>query len=220
MCAKAGYIITMIGTPREVTPEEALEHLAPVTALVYRALEYGTEQARQFFEDGRPVDPHLFSSLVRYHSREYLKRDDHTDVGFRLQSLSNTGVKIIYNRFILRLWKATDDGHLPPPGISASRAAFYNQPLPLFDSNDELLLVTRLAVLWDVNSNLSLSEVTLVCPSESQEAWKPGQSHWEIPVPHPAEAVQPNESLTHPSDDLEDLDLVALPNASSQDPDD
>lgn len=210
----------MFGTPREVTPEEALERLAPVTAVIYRALEYGTEQAREFFEDGRPVDAHLFSGLVRYHSREFLKRGDYNDLGFKVQNLSNTGAKVLYDRFIIRIWKATDDGHLPPPGISASRAAFYNQPLPLFDSEDKLLLVTRLAVLWDVSSNLSLSEVTLVCPSETVDAWKPGLSHWEIPIPHPAEAVQPDESLTTPSDDLEDLDLVALHIASSQDPDD
>lgn len=210
----------MIGTPREVTPEEALERLTPVTSLIYRALEYGTEEARKFFEGGRPVDPHLFSGLVRYHSREFLRGGEHSNLGFTLQNLSNIGLKIFYARFILRLWKATDDGHLPPPGISASRAAFYNQPLPLFDSEDELLLVTRLAVLWDVNSNLSLSEVTLVCPSAGVVAWKPGESHWEIPVPHPAEAVQPHESLTTPSEDLEDLDLVALPIASDQDPDD
>lgn len=210
----------MIGTPREVTPEEALERLSPVTALVYRALEYGTEQARIFFEDGRPVDPHLFSGLVRYHSREFLKGDEHQEIGFKIHSVSNIGMKITYNRFLLRIWKATDDGLLPPPGLSVSRAAFYNQPLPLFDSNDEPLLVTRLAILWDVNSNLSLSEVTLVCPSESVEAWKPGQSHWEIPVPHPAEATLPHESLTTPPEDLEDLGLVALNIASGQDPDD
>jgi hypothetical protein len=208
----------MIGTPREVTPEEALERLAPVTALIYRALEYGTEQAREFFENGRPVDPHLFSGLVRYHSREFLRREEHAAIGFSLENLSNIGLKVNYARFILRLWKATDDGLLPPPGLSATRADFYNQPLPLFDSNDELLLVTRLAILWDVNSALSLSEVTLVCPSESVEAWKPGHSHWEIPIPHPAEAIQPHESLTTPSEDLEeDLDLVALPTASDQD---
>jgi len=210
----------MIGT-HEVTPEEALEKLGPVASLIHRALEYGTEHARLFFEDGRPVDPHLFSGLVRYHSREFLKRDEYKSLGFTLQGLSNIGVKIVYSRFILRLWKATDDGLLPPPGLSAAKVAFYSQPLPLFDANDEPVLVTRLVVLWDVNSQLSLSEVTLVCPSGSVETWKPGTSHWEIPIPHPAEAIQVHESLTTSPDDLEDLELVALPGiASGQESDD
>lgn len=185
-------------------PEAALKHLVEVHPLIYRALEKGTEHARGYFAANHlTLDPYLFSSIVRYHTRRELidAQDQSRDLCVR--HLQNIGTLIDYRGVQIRLWKASDDGHLPPPGESAAKQAFYHQPyLPGMEEPAG----ARLAVIWEVDSNLALAEVTLVCPKGSSEPWEAGQEHWRIPLPHPVDTMAAKLFVSPPAGDL-DLEI-------------
>lgn len=172
-------------TPHHLGPHEALELLGPAHPLIYRSLEYAVSRAAAYFEAHLPVDPYLFSGLVRYHNRLVLARRSPSIEGFEVIRLRNIGTRLKFGGLTIRLWKATGDGYLPPPGNSGSKADYYDQPyLPGLEQP----IGTRLAVLWEADQSLALTEVNLVCPKGTTKPWVHGEEHWRIAIPHPAEA--------------------------------
>jgi hypothetical protein len=187
-------------------PEAALQFLGPVHPLIFRALEQATEHARIYFEShDLAVDPYLFSALVRYHCRRKLLEAQGQVADLVVNRLQNIGTEISYRGVHIRLWKASDDGHLPPPGASAAKQAFYHQP---FLPGMEEPAGTRLAVIWEIDASLGLADVTLVCPKGVSEPWEPGEEHWRVPLPHPAVSVSAQAPARPAATELElDLDL-------------
>jgi hypothetical protein len=182
--------------PQAVT---ALARSTPLCPSVYEALESGTEVGRTFFElPGNTWDGWLFSHLVRYEALRRLKLLPQDD--FFVDGLPNTGIALYCKGTQYRVFKATQDGRLPPPRESEGLKEFYNQlQMPLFPENSSALSPpsSRLVLLWDIDGNRNLSTLYLVCPRSADDSdWKPGLEHWRIPVPHPAEMIEQLPQIT------------------------
>lgn len=173
----------------------------------YSALEAATELARGFFyQPDHPSDGSLFSHLVRYHfARQSRDPDLGAQFGFRLHVLPNTGVEVISRGDRIKVWRATEDsettGLVPAPGDSAGRLRFCDQPqAPLFaEGLYQILNPGKLVLLWDIDFAGALSLVRLACPWYWDTPWELPKTHWNIPVPHPAEWIE--------SDDFTEQDL-------------
>lgn len=186
----------------DLPPQLALEKLRSLHPLVYQAIEQAVEEAREFFSrEKTPYEPYLFANLVRYKTRRLLAELADGPIMFGLSNLANNGIEIEYDGIVIRVWKA-DEGQLPAPGVSRAKQEFYYQPyLPDLDISPEPV---RLAVIWDTDSDHGLRELLLVCPKGANEPWMPGESHWLIPIPHPATAMKPAGGLAEATPDVED----------------
>lgn len=175
----------------------------------FSALEAATELAREFFnQPGHQPDPHYLGHTVRYHvARLSLDPSFQASHGFRLYVMPNTGLEVISNGDRIRIWKATFDEEIPAPGDSSGRLDFCDQPQqPLFEPGAYAQNPGKLVLLWDVDSNNSLSLVKFACPWYWDNAWKSPETHWNERVPHPANWVE-IESFNADGDDGFGLEL-------------
>jgi len=201
-----------------VTADEALRRLRNVSPIIYRSLEAGTEKARDFFESRElQVEPFLFSTMVRYFAWLMLTSEKYQDVGLKVEKLTNVGIQLKCEGFLIRIWKTGEEGELPPPGESMARQAFYNQQQPFlpFDYSDiEEFAPVKLAFVWNAGSDHTLSEVYLVCPSADEGPWRPGMYHWNARIEHPAESIQADVSLVDEVE-FDDLELALASTSDS-----
>jgi hypothetical protein len=177
-------------------PERVLHALAPVWPSIYTALEWATQQTRAYFDaEGTPIDRHLAPSLVRYQAKRYLARlghDAQEDDGeaYAFQTLPNNGLSLSYrgdHLYALRILKALE-GHLPAPGTSKARQAFWHQQM-LFDYDAplgaELRPSLNLLVLWETDAAYTLQRLSLVCPKVGALTRESVAAYWTIEIPHP-----------------------------------
>lgn len=193
----------MIGIPDS---QKSLQDLQPITPLFYSAFEAATQNVKEFFErEAKQIDNWLAPCLVRYYAKGFLRNagQDIDDEPYDLDdSLSNNGLCLSYGNYQIRIWK-TSDGHLPVPGPSQVRQAFFNQqlslgfPLPVGKIN--------LAILWSASASYGLAGLALSCPRGGKETRASVQEYWSVPIPHPAlSAMIP---ITDSSEILDDLDI-------------
>jgi hypothetical protein len=187
-------------------PESVSADLKPLTDALYEVIERAVADAQAYLDAKRvelrgpdgddAIDPYVFSQLVRFYASELLASSSFAELGYRLERLPNCGIYLEYLGYLIRLWKA-DEGKLPAPGASLSKQDFYQQPLFAEDRP------RKLAVLWETYKSGKVSLI-LACPSGEGEPWQPGQSHWELTIPHPATtSEQVRESVA--VDDFDDL---------------
>lgn len=195
-----------------------LEELSPVLPFIYRGVEEAVQQTRDFFPEGKPIDSALAPNLVRYHVKEYIDSQGSADSElsvsskFNRQPLPNNGLFLHFGSYRIRILKA-DEGELPLPGPSKARRRFYEQTLPLWVevSEEDRPNPVNLVILWDVNSEYALDDLSIACPRDVGESRGSVQVHWRADIPHPA--------LTHKNgtgspaqdadaEDLDDLDLT------------
>jgi hypothetical protein len=176
----------------------ALNRHRKLLRIVYPAAEEAAELSRLFFDEvsDRPLDNSLYSHLFRFHIFERTSpREMQMVHGYTLSLLPLTGLEFQRLGDRIRLWRATRDGRLPPIGDSPGRQDFCSQPqMPLFSDMEMRALTAdpgKLVLLWEVDSHLSLSRLQLVCPLGWTDIWSPGEVHWSIDVPHPANWIEP-----------------------------
>jgi hypothetical protein len=202
-------------------PEHVLHALTPVWPPLYTALEWATQQTRAYFDtEGTPIDRHLAPSLVRYQAKRYQARlghDAQEDDGeaYAFQRLPNNGLSLSYRSdllYALRILKALD-GHLPVPGASKARQAFWHQQLIVdyaAPSAAELRPSLNLLVLWETDAAYTLRRLSLVCPKVGALTRESVAAYWTIEIPHPTMSRTPAtpcgrapEIPTEAQDDLE-----------------
>jgi hypothetical protein len=80
------------------------------------------------------------------------------------------------------------EGHLPAPGASRARQAFWHQQL-LFDYDvpmgAELRPSLNLLVLWETDAAYTLRRLSLVCPKVGGLTRESVAAYWTIEIPHP-----------------------------------
>ena len=203
--------------PEIPAPVHVLQALAPLWPPLYTALEWATQQTRAYFEaEGVPIDRHLAPSLVRYQAKRYLARlghqaQDEDAEGYAFQTLPNNGLSLSYRAdllYALRILKALD-GHLPVPGASKARQAFWHQQL-LFDyaapSAAEMRPSLNLLVLWEADAAYTLRRLSLVCPTVGALTRESVAAYWTVEIPHPSlgwARAAPPEPTPEGRDDLE-----------------
>jgi hypothetical protein len=203
-------------------PEFVLQALAPVWPSIYTALEWATQQTRAYFDaEGTPIDRHLAPSLVRYQAKRYLARLGHDaqeedGEAYAFQTLPNNGLSLSYRRdllYALRILKALD-GHLPVPGASKARQAFWHQQL-IFDydatSAAEMRPSLNLLVLWETDAAYTLRRLSLVCPKVGALTRESVAAYWTVEIPHPSVSRAPATAADHtpevPTDARDDLEI-------------
>jgi hypothetical protein len=218
VCNFAANIITMKNTH---DPDQAvvLEDLAPVLPFIYAGVEAAIEQTRDFFPEEKPVDAALAPNLVRYYLKEYI---DHKSPAqsqlsvssqFSREPLPNNGLFLHFGSYRIRILKA-DEGELPLPGPSRARRRFYQQTLPLWAQvsvEEDRPNPVNLVVLWDVNSEYVLNDLSIACPKDVGEGRGSVQCHWRAEIPHPAlTQVNDTDSIAQDIDaeEIDDLDLT------------
>ena len=162
-----------------------MEDVAPLTQLIFRSLEIGTEGCRKYYDEqcgGEPPSSHLREMIVRDQAKRHL-----TGTGllvkeerFQMPSEPLISLLILANGYAIRVLKGKD-GIIPGCGISARRRKFYNQvAMRYLDLNGQVKGThTNLILLWDFNPAFGIQAVWLACPqvagARSQDvvlAWK------------------------------------------------
>ncbi len=163
--------------------------------LVYRGLEAGVESTRAHFTTFKlTYSGTAFSSLVRCHLHEHIERNKHLHPELKVLRLANDGVLIEHAGCVMRMWKAGEDGTLPPARSSQTKAEHYRQ-VELFAYGTPGVSPRKLVILFELDEQHALSEVWLVCPRNDVDSWNPPDIHWQIRVPHPAESIQPAQGF-------------------------
>jgi hypothetical protein len=190
-------------------PDAVLDEVRPVLDILYPIFERAVAETQKYMQSKMeefrgcdkelPLDPYVFSQLVRFHASELIDSKEFTPIGFLFHRLPNSGMYIEYKGYQVRIWKA-DEGQLPAPGNSLAKQDFYQQEL--FPE----IRPRKLAVLWESFVNGAVSLI-LACPSGEGDPWQSGQSHWEITVPHPAQSIHADQANLA-SEDFDDLELV------------
>jgi len=187
----------------------------------YRAVEAATERARDLLrKPGLHYDGSFYCHLVRYLiTNKAISQETQKRYGFRFFPLPNTGLEVLSDGDRIRIWKATGEGEIPPPGDSAGRQAFCDQPIdPTLFAPEDYAIVNpgRLVLLWDTDTSLGLNRFDLACPWEWKTIWDSPKAHWQLAVPHPATWITPVEDFKSKEEDFE-LDLDALGDEQPED---
>ena len=153
--------------------------LWPLLSLLYQAIEEAVEKVRaHFHEHHLTYSPYAFSNLVRCHVHEFLGTTKAAAVGFNIARLALDGVELDFKGCRIKAWKGTDE--LPPPRSDTSEEYLY-QP-SLFPLGGLGAPLRRLVVTWELNGDLSLKALFLICPK-----WDGADEvHWIKDIPHPA----------------------------------
>ena len=172
---------------------------------LYTILENTVESVRPNFKS-EGYDPWYFSHSIRYQLCRALDAIPQESRTFERVLHPLSGVEVQYREFRVKVWKVSGD-EMPIAGSSPHRNEFLRQPyLPNFietlDCGDTLPL--NLFIGWDVDKDLHLSKLELVCPMDFDSPWKPGEELFAVAVPHPAlQIASPTQFTAEPDQDLE-----------------
>ena len=213
------------------SPIVACQDLDALRPVLYKAIEAGVSEAREYFAlKDRDYEPYTFSSLFRLEARTRLNDLGHeaefdvdesaNNLGLHLRYLSPpdvNGVRRVYN---LRIRKAFG-GSAPVPGHSYRTQDFYKQAgfiqtvLPGFEQD-----ATNLLVLWDVTADWMLRpDLILACPLGTARFGSSPPCLWKVPLAPPHESLTTIPlPLVQPGDDEDlGLDFVARAEESRAD---
>jgi hypothetical protein len=135
-------------------------------------VEYKTWQAEAI------IDFALAPNLVRHKAKQYLtvrgqetKDEEEADkAAFKTEDVPNNGLCTKTPGFIVRILKSSEDGNVPPPGVSVTRQNFYKQDQALLDfpdrrnGNERVQPTWNLIVHWTVDSGYNLLKVSVALP--------------------------------------------------------
>jgi hypothetical protein len=169
-----------------------LKRLAHITPTIHEVLDKATTSARLFFEKrDEEVDSCLFPDLVRYEAKCLFDSPKYKHIGYQFAALSRNGLFLIYQHegcaYRIRFRKADEDGELPTNNLSRALKEFCKQkdPFPLLGMSIEEMErfaspeLIKLFVVWDVDSNYVLTDVSLGCPNGEF-----GDMHFADEIPH------------------------------------
>lgn len=166
--------------PSIPSPEETLADLTWFHPEIHRAFEHGVFKAKNHFDtENIELDSSAFSTLIRLHARDYLKKKGFDAV--EIEHVNLCGLSLKLPNYYIKMWKAADDG-LPAPGYSEPKQEFYQQPL--FPHDGENPMPLHLVVIWNLDSQKNLSSLWLVCPKNGDE--RSAEAHWCVRIPDPS----------------------------------
>ena len=185
------------------SPEVVSSDLSSFFPLFFVGLESSAQKAREYFPE-EIKDHSLFSHLVRFEVKEYLK-----GAGFDCAERANTGVYFTVGKYPIIMLKA-DDGGIPIPRESAYKQAYYQQShqmwlFPFPREIREHLEGPNLLLLWDVTEDGVLDEVQLACPKGGDITRESIETHWIVRVSHSAEMIPESQSSPSTDDGFDDF---------------
>jgi hypothetical protein len=184
--------------------KRTLERTWDLHQQIYRFLDESVEQVRSQFEP-KEYDPWYFTHAVRYQVCRSIDAIPEALRGFTRTPFPMSGLEVLYREFKVKIWKV-NGGEMPIAGQSAGREEFLEQRQPMLDQyleslDEKDLIPLKLFISWDVNKDLHLKNVKLVCPKTFESAWRPGEDYFAIPIPHPATGVvAPTEFTEEPGE--------------------
>lgn len=192
--------------------QRTVSALGNIPALLYRALEFGTAQNREFFErlsGGERPRSHLREMIVRDQAKRFLERNDFqvdeesVDVGTEPLAALLVRCGPVQARVLKGI-----DGVVPGCGNSLRRRSFYGQSSNVYLNRRGETRQTRLnlLVLWDFDPTFNLNQLWLACPMRGGESSTDILLHWQEPLPYPIAAASQEEtapSLEQTAEDLE-----------------
>jgi len=198
---------------------QARTALARLHYPIVEGIERGLATAHEYF-NGREYDPLLHAYFVRDHVAETLRVQE-ASLGFKLTRGPMAGLEVECAGYVSKVWKKHPEALLQAPGESQLRQEFLRQPVQVMIGFPRIETwvrrLTKVVHVWSADGGVV--RLWLVCPKnfDENDLWRPGESHWEIPIDHPAETLEPVVDFA--GDDDEDLP-INLDAASDLDPDD
>jgi hypothetical protein len=168
-----------------------MEDIAPLTQLIFRSLEIGTEGCRRYYDeqcDGDLPNSHLREMLVRDQAKRYLIGNGLAVEEERFQILPEPLISllILVNGYAIRVLKGKD-GIIPGCGLSGRRRKFYNQAsMRYLDASGKIAQThTNLILLWDFNTAFGIQAVWLACPQVAGARSQDVILAWKEPIQNP-----------------------------------
>jgi hypothetical protein len=190
----------------ESLKQQTLQRTWDLHQRLYTIIENTVESVRSDFAS-RPYDPWYFSHSIRYLLCTALDSIPKEARTFERITHPLSGVELMYREFRIKVWKVSGD-EMPIAGYSPHRSDFLRQPyltnyIETLGSGDAVPL--NLFIGWDVDRDLHLNKLDLVCPMDFDSPWKPGEELFSIAVPHPALQIVSPTHLTEGAE--QDLDI-------------
>ena len=153
----------------------------PLFDRILEAIAEGTLHVSEYANwQAEPIDFALAPNLVRHKAKQYLisrgqetrdeEEEDKAASAFATEHVPNNGLYTIAPGFNVRILKSSEDGSVPPPGVSETRKNFYNQLQALIDfpehrNGDERVQPTwNLIVHWTVDEKYNLLRLAVALP--------------------------------------------------------
>lgn len=194
--------------------EKVFNELSVLFPVVNTALEHGTFQAREFFENqNKPINKSLAPNLVRYYAKMILQRDGREvfeeDGKFHINQIPNNGLCIIHGQYWIRILKSAK-GELPTQGQSKTKQRFYSQQQYfIFPSLEEIKKENiNLLLLWETDSRYNLGNLTLACPKAGNTTAESVEIYWRSEIPNSLLNVISTHGIEVGEPKEEELDLV------------
>ncbi|MEP7355106.1 MAG: hypothetical protein ABI824_17900 [Acidobacteriota bacterium] len=190
----------------DLIAQQTLDRTWDLHQFLYRSIEKNVATMRDRMKD-LPYDPWYFSHSVRYLTCCDLDASHVPNLDFVRQPQALSAIDLTYRGCHIKVWKSTD-GELPITGNSTHRQSFIAQPYlqNYFESLPEVEIPMNLAMLWEVDSNLELSSMNLVCPKRFETFFKSGETFFSKAIPHPAIEIKIEADFTSQPLDL-DIEL-------------
>ena len=169
--------------------ETTVSALNDLIALVWEAIEVGTQSVQEYFElRESTVNAALAHNIFRYNAKTYLNENNWKVPELIIHNIPSNGLSVTYRGHHLRIWKETG-AELPNPGASKIKYDFLKQiHQELGDLFPELFSEKpdNLALIWDVDNEYNIEGVRLVKPYDDSSPEVPIKAEWNIPLEHPA----------------------------------
>lgn len=182
-------------------PEEILSKLQPLLSHMYPMFEAAVSEAtiEEFTSKGdEGIEGCHHSSAIRIRIRRALKTKP-PHLKYDIEPLCNNGLEVAHLGHIIKFYKGVN-GHLPAPGKSENRKAFYQQPL--FGDH---FRAERLVVIYNVAGDGAFNGLDLACPKDVASDYAIPELHWSIPVPHPATLREADAQYQQKPDELTEI---------------
>jgi len=165
---------------------QTLSELNTTLELVYAALEYGLSKAKYHFQrSGIGVDQEkqAFSSMVRLHAKQFLKKRNLESA--ELEQANLCGIWLRVGPYHLKVWRISDED-LQKAQVPASDLFEQFQ----FVQDGEPISLTHLRIYWQFADSGRLS---LYLAYPKYEDPKATECFWLVPVPEPAGRPKSNQ---------------------------
>ena len=164
--------------PETPSFEEVSAKLETLFGRIREAIDEGALHVSEYANwQAEPIDFSLAPNLVRHKAKRYLlergqdtKNEDDQDKSFKTEQVSNNGLYTTTPGFNVRILKSSDDGSVPPPGLSEARQNFYNQFQAIIDfvewrnGNRSVQPDWNLIVHWMVDEQYRLVKLSVALP--------------------------------------------------------
>jgi hypothetical protein len=178
---------------------ETVADLGHYLELVYAGLEHGVAEARAHFQQtgiGMQQEKQAFSTLVRLHAKDYLKRRNLESA--ELEHTNLCGIWLRIGNYHLKVWRVSDEDL----EIASQPASGIFEQFQFLENGEPIALV-RLRVYWRLDER-GLLKAYLAYPKYDDP--KSAECHWLTVVAEPATAIPEAPALEH-----EDVPVEALP---------